>query len=172
MEKKYTALRIIATSMKILAIIVGILTILAVCGILGVGASLGPEISRLTKYLGEGPSGWESILGLVGSILASILPIIIGGTIAIILYAGGESIYVQIDIESNTREMIETLINLYSSPASKPASTPVPHISQPSPEPGPKAPNKLQISYCPQCGTKVDPSLKICPKCNYDLGMI
>jgi hypothetical protein len=172
MEKKYTALRIIATGMKILAIIVGIITILAVCGILGAGASLGSEINRLTKSLGEGPSGWGSILGLAGSILAAILPIIIGGTIAVILYAGGEAINVQIDIESNTREMIDTLIELYSPPSSGPASLPVPQTIHPSPEPNQKIPNKLQITYCPQCGTKVDPSLKNCPACNYDLSMI
>lgn len=62
MERKYTALRIIATGMKILGIIVGIFTVLAVCGLLGAGVSLGSEIEKLTNSLGQGPSGWGSIV--------------------------------------------------------------------------------------------------------------
>jgi hypothetical protein len=216
MEKKYTALRIIATGMKILAIIVGIITILAVCGILGAGASLGSEINRLTKSLGEGPSGWGSILGLVGSILASILPIITGGTIAIILFAGGEAIYVQLDIEENTRiaisytHDIEKNTRLFAErmrqssriPASAPATLSSSQTNIESKDTSPSStvpsfpqnnqgvqdaqdtqdtqyaqdtkssPGELQIKYCPQCGAKVDPYLKNCPECNYDLSLI
>lgn len=169
MERKYGALRVIATGMKVLGFIVGILTVLAICGFLGAGITIGAGLEKLSSDLGQNQGGWGAIIGLVGGLLTSLLPIIVGGSLALILFAGGEAIYVQIDIEENTRKMAWYLPQRASLPV---PISPAPQDSQQSlvnPVPIPNQANPLMI-YCPQCGSKLNTSEdKNCPQCGYDL---
>ena len=101
MDKKYRALRIIATLWKVLAwilLIVGILSSLGVLliGILGSGGFV-------LRYLGQDPGLVQGAMSAVSGIVG-----FIGGLIAtmvyfLILYAIGELIDLLLAIEENTR---------------------------------------------------------------------
>jgi hypothetical protein len=169
MERKYGALRVIATGMKVLGFIVGILTVLAICGFIGAGVTIGAGLEKLNRDLGQNQGGLVAITSIAGGLLASLLPIIIGGSLALILFAGGEAIYVQIDIEENTRKMAWYLPQRASLPV--PISPVLPDSQQSfiNPEPILNQANPIMI-YCPQCGAKLNTSEdKNCPQCGYDL---
>ena len=168
MERRYTALRVIASGMKILGAMVGILTVLAVCGLIGAGFQLGTEIERWSRTLGQNQSGLGAITGLAGGLLASLLPIILGGSTSLILFAGGEALYVQIDIEENTHKMARILSQRVPQPALAYPGFQQSLSSQVNPELIQDQANPLKI-YCPKCGTKLNASDKICPQCSYDL---
>mgnify|MGYP001823668918 FL=1 len=93
MDRRFTALRVIGTVFKILAWISLILGIIAAVGTLILGFTL---------------SGQEGLLGLgLGSSLAGIAGFVVLLIIAafgfLVLYAVGESVYVFLSIEENTR---------------------------------------------------------------------
>jgi hypothetical protein len=93
MDRRFTALRVIATILKILAWLVLIV------------GFLGAVISLVGGFLFQGGSG---IVGLdVGGPLAGIAMFVVALIIAIlnflVLYAGAEFIYVFLSMEENTR---------------------------------------------------------------------
>ena len=95
MEKKFTALRVIGTVFKVLA------WISLIFGLLGGVATL---------IFGITVSGQEGLLGLdLGGPLAGIAMFIVSLIVAIfyflLLYAAGESIYLFLAMEENTRRM-------------------------------------------------------------------
>ena len=90
MEKRYTALRIIATLYKIIGVILGILAIL--------GAIL-TMVVRPAIDFGFGPFG----LNLGFALVAGIAVLISGLLTALGIYAIGELISLLINIEENTR---------------------------------------------------------------------
>ncbi len=99
MEKKFTALRTIGSIYKILGIVVGVLTVLLVigfCGLTVVGSSSFSSLSRDLRNIGI-------FSGLIGGVFGSIGLIISGGGLALMFYAVGESIYLMVALEENTR---------------------------------------------------------------------
>ena len=101
MEKKYRALRLISTVIKVfawIALIGGILGAIAVLliGIFGGGIAIGGASSEYAGMMGA--------TSVVGGILASVA-ILIGAVLLFVIdYAMSEFIDVQIAIEQNTRE--------------------------------------------------------------------
>ena len=95
--KKYNALRTIASIMKVLGIIYGVLTILAaLASCIGFGA-LG------SSYM------YDDGVGIVMGIVYGLIVLIFGGLTALMMYAGGELIYLLIDVEQNTRDTSDLL---------------------------------------------------------------
>lgn len=118
MDRRFTALRVIGTVFKILAWITLILGLLGAIGMLIVGFTL---------------SGTEGPLGLnVGGPLAGIAMFFVVLIIAILsflsLYAVGESVYLLLSIEENTRRSAYILQQQYTSTyqAGYPPSAPPP----------------------------------------------
>jgi ABC-type long-subunit fatty acid transport system fused permease/ATPase subunit len=105
MDRRFTALRVIGTVFKILAWITLILGLLGAIGMLVVGFTL---------------SGAEGPLGLnLGGPLAGIAMFFVVLIIAIIsflsLYAVGESVYLLLSVEENTRRSAYILQQQYTS---------------------------------------------------------
>jgi len=118
MDKKYRALRIIATLWKVLAWILLIVGILSSLGILLVGILGGGGF--VFRYLGQDPDLVHGAMSTVSGIVA-----FIGGLIAtmvyfLILYAIGELIDLLLAIEENTRQTAKAI---QGSPSSHPYQT-------------------------------------------------
>lgn len=91
MEKRFTALRVIATIYKIIGVLVALLTVLAVV-LLIVGVATN---SRQLALYG---------LGSTELIVVSVIATLIGGGLgALGIYAIGEALYLLINLEENTR---------------------------------------------------------------------
>ena len=108
MEKRYTALRIVATVYKVLGVIALIITLLAVLGFCLTGLAGG----GLLRELGRGPNATPLAgpgLGAVGGLLAGGLALLYGGGLAVTLYGLGEAIYLLIALEENTRATAQLL---------------------------------------------------------------
>ena len=97
MDRRYTALRTIATIYKIFGVIVAVITVLST---LGVCASILLGGSTLSDLGGFGDSGPAMIIGGLVLILSTILG---GGGMALTFYALGEGINLLIALEENTR---------------------------------------------------------------------
>ena len=105
--KKYSALRTIATILKVLGIIYGVLTILAALGSCLISVIGGDIINNFDYYFGYGYGlGGASV---VAGIVIGLAILIGGGLTALLLYGSGESIYLLIDLEQNTRETADVL---------------------------------------------------------------
>ncbi len=103
MEKRYGALRTIATIYKVAGIIVLIITIISILGICASSVLGGSLFSRLSNQYGNFPSPGDTIGGVVGGLIASLVSILTGGGLALSLYAIGEGIYLLLAMEENTR---------------------------------------------------------------------
>ena len=110
MEKRYGVLRVIATVYKILGGIVGILTILAVIGILAAFFVRGVSFENLPRMGGRFMPA--PLFGSVfGGLVAAGLTLLYGGVLAFMLYGFGEAIYLLIALEENTRLTAQILKN-------------------------------------------------------------
>ncbi len=91
MDKRYTALRVIATIYKIIGVLVALLTVLAVVlMIVGVAGNSRP----LAMYGLAGPE----------MIVISVISILLGGGLgALGIFAVGEALFLLINLEENTR---------------------------------------------------------------------
>ena len=104
--KKYSALRTIATILKILGIIYGVLTILSAIGAcLIFGLAEGVMDDMMGYGYGYGMGG----ASIVAGIIIGLVILITGGLTTLLLYGGGESIYLLIDLEQNTRDTANVL---------------------------------------------------------------
>jgi hypothetical protein len=93
MEKRFTALRIIATLYKIVGVVIAILVVIGVIvTIISQPFSIDFGFGRL-----------GGALGLISSIVLAVVEILAGGLSALGVYAIGELLYVLINIEENTR---------------------------------------------------------------------
>lgn len=99
MEKRYTALRTIATIYKILGIVVAVVTVLAVLVLCVASVLGGAAVSNLERNM----IGSRVLDGVLGGVLAGGLGLIYGGVVSLTLYAFGEAIYLLIALEENTR---------------------------------------------------------------------
>jgi len=106
-ERKYRALRTIATVFKILGWIILVLGILSACG---TSASL---LLGGASYMGMVGPGRGSDAGFVWSLIMAAVSfvgvVVFVGLYALILIAAAEGIQVFLDIEQNTREMARKL---------------------------------------------------------------
>jgi hypothetical protein len=119
MEKRYRALRTIATIFKILGWVILALGILSVCGTSGailLGVTSVPGVMGVNVTGGEAGLLW----GLIGAAIAFVGMIVTVGLYALILIAGSEAINVFLDIEENTREMTRRLAPRGAPPAPPP----------------------------------------------------
>lgn len=96
MEKRYTALRIIATLYKIVAVIMAILVVIGVLFTIFANPFV---IDFGSNFFGRSVSA----LSVITSIIVAVLEIVFGGLGALGVYAVGELLYLMINIEENTR---------------------------------------------------------------------
>jgi hypothetical protein len=108
METRYRALRTIATIFKVLGWVILILGILGSCGISGLMAVGGASVPLIG---GPGQQGGSeaALVGIIMAIVTFIATLVTVGLYALILIAASEAIYVFLDIEENTREMVRRL---------------------------------------------------------------
>jgi hypothetical protein len=112
-EKRYGALRVIATIYKIIGVIVALITVLAALGICGISAMGGAAANQFGSQTGiSGLAG-----GIVGGLLLAVVAIIYGGGITLTLYAMGEGISLLIALEENTRVTAQWLQQQVGPPA-------------------------------------------------------
>ncbi len=102
MQKRYRALRIIATIYKLLGVIIGILTILAILGFC-VSAVTGAAVMQ---NLGQRGNVFPAVGNVGLALVGSVIGIIYGGGLSLTLYALGEFIYLLLAIEENTRATV------------------------------------------------------------------
>lgn len=99
MEKRFRALRVVATVFKILAWIDLVVTIFGALGVIVTGvlssAKSGGSLSQ-TPFL-------SALAGPVAGILSGLLIVVFGLIQFLMLYAMGEAVYVILSIEENTR---------------------------------------------------------------------
>lgn len=121
MEQRYRALRTIGSIFRVVGYIILILTILAALAICGLSVISGSVYESASQELGVNTAGAGILGGLVGGLIAGILVILYGGLIALMFVALGESIYLLIGIEENTRKTAYLIENQYriSPPESK-----------------------------------------------------
>ena len=101
MEKKFTALRIIAVIIKVLAWIVAGLTVLGFLGMIIMGATMGSMISRFNPS----PYGNYPGMGAISGILMAFFVLIYGGFMFVGLLAWSDLIMVILAVEENTRAL-------------------------------------------------------------------
>jgi len=168
MEKRYSALRTVASVMKGLGILVGIITGILVIIICLASVAGGAAFDSLSREFGQSSGVLGSLSGALMGVVGSLIPIILGGSLALMLYAIGEAVNVQIDIEENTRSMTFLLRGSTSFPATAADGVPIP----PSDAPGELtsfAESKPIRQFCPNCGTKISETDEVCPNCEFDL---
>jgi ABC-type multidrug transport system fused ATPase/permease subunit len=107
MERKYRALRTIATIFKILGWVILILGILSACATSAAMLLGGAAMMGFTETGGGGDAG--ALWGAIMAVVTFILMVITVGLYALILIAASEGIQVVLDIEENTREMARRL---------------------------------------------------------------
>ena len=120
MERRYHALRTIATIYRMLGYIVAVVTILAILAICGLSVISGTALQSVSQDIGIN----SRASGIAGSIFAgliiSLVVLIYGGVVAISLIAFGEGIYLLISMEENTRKtalLIENQTKVVAPPA-------------------------------------------------------
>jgi hypothetical protein len=107
MKTKYNALRIIGSIFKILGVIFSIITLLAILGTCGLTLLGGAALDSYTEQFGAGVLG-----GLLWAVLAAIVLLLYGGIPSLFFFAIGESIFLFIDMEENTRATSQYLRHL------------------------------------------------------------
>jgi hypothetical protein len=186
MERRYKALRFIATMMKISGIMTGIVAFIAAIGVCGIFTSSGLAIDQLSREFGANTRSLGLLAGTMTGLLTATLPVIAGASLALILYAGGEAVNLQMDIEENTRSTVWYLQNQYR--AATPSQTLYQPVQQYQPPASSHPPplqeeegaepdtdevvtesEMLQRNFCPQCGNKIDQADEQCSNCGYEL---
>ncbi len=93
MEKRYTALRVIATIYKIIGVLVALLTVLAVVLMV---VSMSSGSNQLSAYGLRGVGTEVMAIAVLSTLLG-------GGLGALGIFAIGEALYLLINLEENTR---------------------------------------------------------------------
>jgi hypothetical protein len=108
MEKKFTALRVIAVIIKVLAWIVAGLTVLGFLGMLIMGATMGATMGSMMNRFSPSPySNYQSMgaFGIVLGVVWAFSILMSGGFMFIGLLASSDLIMVILAVEENTRAM-------------------------------------------------------------------
>jgi hypothetical protein len=152
--------------MKALGIIVAVLTTISAIGICGVSVLSGTALDRFGSEFGQDTFGVGIFTGTIIGIIATIVPVILGGSLALFLYAAGEAVQLQISIEENTRSMAWFLQQQAQSPVqTSPPLSPQETVQDTSTPVSPP-PNEPIYQFCPQCGTDLHEGDTSCPECN------
>jgi hypothetical protein len=128
MEKRYRALRLIGTVYKVLGVIVAALTVLLVIGVCLSSTLGGAAIDSFSREFRDTP-GFAAVGGAIWGLTFGVMMIIYGGGLSITLYAIGESIYLALAIEENTRmttALLRQQIGTAARPVPEPPSVPPP----------------------------------------------
>jgi len=108
MERRYRALRIIATIFKVIGWVVLVLGILSACV-----TSLGIAFGGASFMFGEpgqfGQPGWMTLAAIATAVVAFVVTVATVGLYGLLLIAASEAVSVFLDIEANTREMARRL---------------------------------------------------------------
>lgn len=102
-ERRYGALRIIGTIYKVLGVIVGAITVLLALGLCVVGIAGGATMDMLSDQMGVPMTGLGTVGGFIYGLILALITILYGGGLALALFALGESIFLAIAVEENTR---------------------------------------------------------------------
>lgn len=109
MKKRYIALRIMGTIYKVLGIIIGLATILAVIGTIGISIIGGTTMQGLSQQLGAYTSNVGIFGSALGGLLLSLFTLLYGSFVAVSFLAVGEGIYLLIAIGENTYKSVTLL---------------------------------------------------------------
>jgi uncharacterized membrane protein len=107
MERRYVALRTVGTIYRVLGIIIGCITVLAVIAVCissVIGGGMMNSLGSQSNYAGASLLG-----GVFGGLLMSFFFLLYGGVMALTLFAAGEGVYLLIALEENTRVTAELL---------------------------------------------------------------
>ncbi len=102
MEKRFRFLRLFATFYKVLGVITGLvvlLLILGACASSFIGSSMINQITQNYGYSYAGGAAGMAIFGLISGLML----LIMGGGLALTLFAVGEFVTLLIALEENTR---------------------------------------------------------------------
>jgi hypothetical protein len=77
--------------------------------IVGILGALGAFVMGLMPAFTSQAPGQMLALGMLGGLATAVMVLVMGIIYFVLLYAGGESIYVFLDIEENTRTMVQIL---------------------------------------------------------------
>ena len=119
MEKRYSALRTIATIFKILGVLIAIFGILSALGLCATLVLSGASLPR------ESTGALGPVGGTVAGIISSVFALLISIVWAVMLFAFGDFISVLLSIEENTRATSVMLRGPAAAPAA-PAYQPPP----------------------------------------------
>lgn len=103
MEKRYSALRIVGTVYKVLGAVAAVLTILAVLGICATTVISGAALGSVGQDFGRDMGMGGLFSSVVGGVFLAVFTVLYGGVIAVTMYAVGETVYLLIAVEENTR---------------------------------------------------------------------
>lgn len=120
MKKKYRALRTIAFVMQVLAWLTLVLAILGGIGALVAGVLNWVSIPAVDQIGGSG----TTFIRIVTGVVSAIVVLVVGFIGFILLLAGAETIYVTLDLESNTRMTAEILQRMAQQAEPPPANPP------------------------------------------------
>ena len=109
MDKKYPGLRITGTIYKVLGIIMGIITILAVIGICLTSILGGAAMDSFANSMGGNTGVMGSLGGVLGGLIGGFLALLYGGAMSLGLYAFGEMMHLMVAMEENTRATVALL---------------------------------------------------------------
>ena len=112
MQRRYRALRIVATVYKVFGLLVGIATVLIVIGMFAMGVFGGAA----GHGMGQGGAAFPLMTGIFGGVLGGLIALLYGGIVAVTLYAIGEAIYLLLALEENTREAAAAVKALGATP--------------------------------------------------------
>jgi hypothetical protein len=105
MEKRFKILRFVGGFYKVVGIIIGAITIISALGFCILSVVSGTATEGIIQGLNPngGGQGLGILGGVVGGLIVSLLVILGGGIYAVTMYALGETVYLLIALEENTR---------------------------------------------------------------------
>ena len=109
MERRFPALRIVATIYKIISVIVALITLLAAGGV-----ALGGTLLSGSPNGGGFSSPLAALSGGISGLFAAGFILIYGGMIAVTVWAFSDGIYLALAIEENTRAAVTPVASPYS----------------------------------------------------------
>lgn len=111
MEKRYTALRVIGTIYKVIGGIIGVITLLGAIGLCLAGILSGASVEMFAEQLDLPMMGGGFVGGALFGVIGAVVLILYGGGLALTLFALGESIFLLVALEENTRQTAVLLMD-------------------------------------------------------------
>jgi hypothetical protein len=133
MEKRFKILRFVGSFYKVVGIIIAAITIISALGFCVLSVVSGTATESIIRGLNPngGGQGFGILGGVVGGLIVSLLIILGGGIYAVTTYALGETVYLLIALEENTRHTASMLLRQFEREHPEPILSP-PHQVNPS----------------------------------------